>query len=307
MDTELLLLVAAGCVAVIIIALSAKLSGRKRESAKIAPQVPVQRDDNALFEQFKRLTAEQPNNPDLWLRWGKELVAAADAAKHPNMRLHRYNEACSCFQSATDIDPGRTVAWQSWGQSLYSLYKMQGCEDRLTLDNAHTKFQTAVRLAPADAALWQHWGEELYMAASHCQQPEQRHELQDLADAKFAKAVEINPELILEWKRWRSESADQRVTAQASVDLEAAAGSENSPASPSAASPDEDRQPALPWARGAATPVEASTWLTNSISPDNAPNGVSPGNGSSGSEPSAAGPKPDAPSLLPDPSRPDVG
>lgn len=307
MDTELLLLIAAGCVAVIVIALSAKLSGRKRESPKSVSPSPVQRDDNALFEQFKRLTAEQPNNPDLWLRWGKELVAAAGMAKHPNMRLHRYNEACSCFQSATDIDPGRTIAWQSWGQTLYALYKLQGCEDRLTLDNAHTKFQTASRLAPADAALWQHWGEELYMAASHCQQPEQRHELQDLADAKFAKAVELNPELILEWKRWRSENADQRLPAQAPVDPEAAVGSGDSPAAPAGAAPDEDRQPVLPWARGAGTPVEASAWLTDSAASGNAPGGSSPGNGSSGSAASAAVPKPEVLPLIPDPSRPDIG
>ena len=301
MDTGLLLLIAAGCVAVFVIALSVKLSGRKRESAKSAPSGPVQRDDNTLFEQFKRLAAEQPNNPDLWLRWGKELVAAAGAAKHPNMRLHRYNEACSCFQSATDIDPGRTIAWQNWGQTLYALYKMQGCEDRLTLDNAHTKFQTAARLAPADADLWQHWGEELYMAASHCQQPEQRHELQDLADAKFAKAVELNPELILEWKRWRSESANQRLAAQAPVDREAAAGSEDSPAAPAA--PDEGKPPVLPWARGAGTPVEASNWLTDSPSPDNAVNNASSG----GTSLSAAGSKPEALPLIPDPSRPDAG
>lgn len=302
MDTELLLLLAAGCIAVIIIALSAKLSGRKREIATSAPQSPAQRDDNTLFEQFKRLAAEQPNNPDLWLKWGKELSAAADAAKHPNMRLHRYNEACSCFQSATDLDPARTIAWQNWGQTLYALYKLQGCEDRLTLDNAHTKFQTAARLAPADAALWQHWGEDLYMAAAHCQQPEQRHELQDLADAKFAKAVELSPELILEWKRWRSESAGQRLTAQAPADFEAAAGSEDAPANPAGPAPDEDKQPVLSWARGAGTPVEASAWLTDTPSPDNAATNAS-GSMSSG----AAGAKPDALPLIPDPSRPAAG
>lgn len=291
MDTELLLLLAAGCVAVIIIALSAKLSGRKRESAKSAPQSPAQRDDNTLFEQFKRLAAEQPNNPDLWLKWGKELSAAADAAKHPNMRLHRYNEACSCFQSATDLDPARTIAWQNWGQTLYALYKLQGCEDRLTLDNAHTKFQTAARLAPADAALWQHWGEELYKAASLCQQPEQRHELQDLADAKFAKAVELNPEMILEWKRWRGEMGNQRLTAQAQDELEGTSPENTS--TPAGENPKENQPAALSWARGAAPPVEASAWLTN-----NAP----PGDVSSGND----GPDSGALPLIPDPSRPEA-
>lgn len=291
MDTELLLLVAAGCVAVMVIALSVKFSGRKRESAKTAPQNPAQREDNNLFEQFKRLAAEQPNNPDLWLKWGKELFAAAAAAKHPNMRLHRYNEACACFQSATDLDPGRTVAWQNWGQTLYALYKLQGCEDRLTLDNAHTKFQTAARLAPADAALWQHWGEELYMAASLCQQPEQRHELQDLAGAKFTKAVELNPEMILEWKRWRGEMGNQRLTAQAQEELEATAPENAS--TPAGEGPKENQPPVLSWARGAATSVEASAWLAN-----NAPAAdVSSGND---------GPDSGALPLIPDPSRPEA-
>ena len=292
MDTELLLLIAAGCMAVLVIAFSVKLSGRKRESAKSVPQSPAQRDDNNLFEQFKRMAAEQPNNPDLWLKWGKELSAAADAAKHPNMRLHRYNEACACFQSATDLDPGRTVAWQNWGQTLYSLYKLQGCEDRLTLDNAHTKFQTAARLAPADAALWQHWGEELYMAAALCQQPEQRHELQDLADAKFAKAVELNPEMILEWKRWRGEMGNQRPVAESQGELGDAAP-ENASA-PAGEDPKEDQASALPWARGAAAPVEAAAWLTNS--------GL-PGGASSSDD----GPDSGALPLIPDPSRPEAG
>ena len=275
MDTDLILLVGAGCLAAIIIALSAKLSGR-RKASKIASarREPGQREEGGLFEQFKRMAAEQPNNPDLWLKWGRELVGAGDAAKHPNMRLHRYNEACSCFQSATDLDPANTTTWRNWGQTLYALYKLQGCEDRLVLDNAHTKFQTASRLAPADAGLWQHWGEELYMAATQCQQPEQRHELQDLADAKFSRAVELNPELILEWKKWRGGSMQRLETQDAQgPDLTAAAG-----ASSAGASLDEADRPApvIPWARGAAQPVEASAWLTEDSAPADSGPGGSP-------------------------------
>lgn len=272
-DTDLILLIGAGCLAAIIIALSARLSGR-RKAAKAGParQGAVRRDEESLFEQFKRLAAEQPTNPELWLKWGRELVAAGDAARHPNMRLHRYNEACSCFQSATDLDPLNAAVWRNWGQTLYALYRLQGCEDRLLLDNAHTRFQTAARLTPADAALWQHWGDELYTAASQCPRAEQRHELQDLADAKFAKAVELNPELILEWKKWRG-SGLQRLETRTAPEPETAgtAAPEPSGQSLSEAALDEGGPPApsLPWAHGAARPVEASAWL-NRPGPANA-------------------------------------
>ena len=285
MDTDLILLVGAGCLAAIIIALSAKLSGR-RKASKIASarREPGQREEGGLFEQFKRMAAEQPNNPDLWLKWGRELVGAGDAAKHPNMRLHRYNEACSCFQSATDLDPANTTAWRNWGQTLYALYKLQGCDDRLVLDNAHTKFQTASRLAPADAALWQHWGEELYMAATQCPLPDQRHELQDLADAKFSRAVELSPELILEWKKWRGGSM-QRLEAQDGQGPDLAVAPETAGANPAGASPAEDERPApaIPWARGTGQPVEASAWLTQDSTP-------APGLGASGLEGSSTAP-----------------
>ena len=264
-------MISAGCVALFVIALSARLSGRRKKKPAPESQSSGPRDENNLFEQFKRLAAEQPNNPELWLKWGKELLTAANAAKHPNMRLHRYNEACSCFQSATDINPSFTAAWQTWGQTLYAIYRLQSCEGRLTVDNAHTKFQTAARLAPSDAALWQHWGEELYMTASQCLQPEHRLELQDLADAKFAKAIQINPELMLEWKKWRSDSGGSRFTSQALSSLsdqpEISAENAATAAPLEASAPAQQPEASIPWARGASTPQEPSAWLTQDASP----------------------------------------
>ena len=92
------------------------------------------------------------------------------------------------------------------------------------------------------------------------------------------------------------------MTAQAPADFEAAAGSEDAPANPAGPAPDEDKQPVLSWARGAGTPVEASAWLTDTPSPDNAATNAS-GSMSSG----AAGAKPDALPLIPDPRRPAAG
>ena len=263
MDTDLMLMVAAGCIALFFIALSAKFVGRRKKPKARSAQDSPGSEGNSLFEQFKRMAAEQPNNAQLWLKWGKELSTAASTAKHPNMRLHRYNEACSCFQSATEINPVLTVAWQSWGQTLYSIYRLQNCEGRLILDNAHTKFQTAVRLAPADAALWQHWGEELYLTASYSPSQEHKQELQDLADAKFAKAVQINPELILEWKKWRGEGGNHRFSEQDML-LAAKAAEKAVEADLADIAPADSQkpEPSLPWARGSSTPAEASAWLT---------------------------------------------
>lgn len=269
MDTDLMLMLAAGCIAVLFIAFSAKLVGRSKGKPKAGPsQNGASSDGNNLFEQFKRMAAEQPNNAELWLKWGKELSAAASTAKHPNMRLHRYNEACACFQSATGINPALTVAWQNWGQTLYSIYRLQSCEGRLLLDNAHTKFQTAIRLSPADSALWQHWGEELYLTASYCQSQEHKQELRDLADAKFAKAVQINPGLMLEWKKWRGEGDNSRFSEQDML-LAASAAEKSGQTGASAAAPEESQrpEPSLPWTRGSATPAEASAWLTQDASP----------------------------------------
>ncbi len=274
-DTDLMLMIAAGCIALFGIALSVKLSSRRKSASDPTSQSTGPRDENGMFAQFKRLAAEQPNNPELWFKWGKELSAAASTAKHPNMRQHRYNEACSCFQSATDISAGHTAAWQNWGQTLYSMYRMQGCEDRLTLDNAHTKFQTALRLAPADASLWQHWGEELYITASHCQQPEQRNELQDLADAKFNKAVQLNPELMLEWKKWRGEGGGQRFAAHSLSTPESSAetATESAGAHSFGSGPADSQQPevSVPWARGTSAPMEPSAWLTEDSASDTSP------------------------------------
>lgn len=262
MDTDLILMITAGCAALIIIAASARLTGRRKASVQPKAGEAGPRDDNNLFEQFKRFAAAEPNNPDLWLKWGKELSAVASTAKHPNMRLHRYNEACSCFQSATEINPNLIAAWESWGQTLYAIYRLQDCEGRLTLDNAHTKFQTAVRLAPADATVWQHWGEELYMTASYCQNAEQRQELQYLANSKFTKAVQLNPDLLQEWKKWGGSENDIQSSLKNSASgsgkatASGMAGGETLGNAPAAA------EVAAPWAHGTSTPQEASPWLT---------------------------------------------
>ena len=138
--------------------------------------------------------------------------------------------------------------------------------DRLTLDNAHTKFQTALRLAPSDAALWQHWGEELYITSSSCPQPEQRLELQDLADAKFAKAIQINPELVLEWKKWRGEGS-QRFAAQGISMPDETADLATAPLGAALAdSQQEEAEVVVPWARGTSAPMEPSAWLTQDSS-----------------------------------------
>ena len=231
MDIDLILLLGAGCLAALIIAICIKLAGRPKPPDSASAQTDPSQQDESQFEQFKHMAAEQPNNPTIWLAWGRELLAAGAAAKHPNMRLHRYNEACSCFQSATEIDSSSITAWQLWGHALYALYRHQDGEDRRLLDNGHTKFQTAVKLSPDDAALWQHWGEELYMVAQ-CLLPDQALELQDLADARFARAVELNPELILEWKKWKGGHL-QRMRSQDSPDPDP-----NAQAAPETAGPD---------------------------------------------------------------------
>ncbi|MDR2488808.1 MAG: hypothetical protein LBD42_04875 [Desulfovibrio sp.] len=276
MDIEITLMLAAACVAVFIITLSVKLSRNRKGTPKSVPNETPPHDDD-LFTQYKKLTAEQPMNPELWLKWGKALSAAASTAKHPNMRMHRYNEACTCFQRAAEINSGYITAWQNWGQTLYDLYKLQNNQDRLILDNAHTKFHVATRMAPADAALWRHWGEELYMAASYCQIQEQRQELQDLADAKFAKAVQLNPELMTEWKKWRGGSGAQDcITAFSSDSISPPlrtpyAATETNPPGENPANDAQPVEASLPWSNDPLTPVKASAWLTEGASPDSAP------------------------------------
>jgi tetratricopeptide (TPR) repeat protein len=274
-NLELTLIAVATLVAVIIIALSVKLSGRRQappRTRSVSQEPPQGADD--LFGHFKQLVAEQPNNPEIWLQWGKALSAAASTAKHPNMRKHRYTEACACFKSATEVNASFTPAWLNWGQTLFDLYKLKGCEEQLTLDNAQTKFQTASRLSPTDASLWKHWGDELYMAASYCNTTNQRQELTDLADAKFSRAVQLNPNLMPEWKKWRGESGSQPAGAQSSSgayppgSVQAPESIESGGSDALLASAQTSAAPQVPWAHGDAPRVEASSWLTDSSSAD---------------------------------------
>ena len=256
MDIEVMMMIGFGTMALFIIAISAKLATRKKN--KPAPAAAAA-EDGGDFSLFKRLTAEQPENPEIWLKWGNALATSANSAKHPNMRLHRYNEACSCFQTAVEKSPSYTTAWKNWGQTLYELYRLQDCSDRLILDNAHTKFQTAVRLTPNDAQLWQLWAEELFQTA-YAAQGDQKRELHDLGTSKLARAAEVNPNLPPPPALY-AEGETASLNAGSMSGMAAA-----SPAMDTAgATAAPEAEVALPWARGTSAPMEAAAWLTEGI------------------------------------------
>lgn len=190
LEIEYLLMVGAISIGLLYILFSASLKRRTRTVIiRQGTSGPV-----TEFEAYRRLTAEDPDNPDHWVKWGNALASSAPSAKNPDLKIHRYNEACSCFQRAVEIQPGYVQGWKNWGQTLYEIFRQQKSQDTSLLEQANSKYSHAVTIHPEDAQLWQHWGEELIMAA-YSSSGEQKRRLQEDGAAKLARAGELNPAL----------------------------------------------------------------------------------------------------------------
>ena len=160
---------------------------------KVVTQVPgakgaVAQDD---FAAYRKLAATEPDNPEHWLKWGNALSLSAPNAKNPDLVIHRYNEACACFQRAVDIAPDNSQAWKNWGQALFALYRFQNCEDPALLGQANQKYQNAALLSPNNALIWQQWGDELRQAA-HIAVGDLKTSLMEESISKSARGSELN-------------------------------------------------------------------------------------------------------------------
>lgn len=171
-----------------------------------------------IFAQYKAQEAQNPKDPEIQLKWGHALAARAGESKLPFKRIQLYKEAAERFRRATELAPSLAVTWKTLGQTLYILFRLEGCENRAVLANANAAYESAVRLGPANASLWQHWGEDLYMAAAYCKEEDKREELVALAKARYARAVALDPALMKDWRSWGASSAALEEIEAAAID-----------------------------------------------------------------------------------------
>ena len=161
-----------------------------------------------IFAQLREQAAKNPKDSGIELKWGHALAARAGEARNPALRLQAYKEAAEHFRRATELTPSMAVPWKNLGQTLFILFRLENCEDKVILDQAQVAYESAVRLSPLDPAMWQHWGEDLYMTAAYCTHEERKEELVSLAKVRYARAVALRPELMEDWKSWGGSNAD---------------------------------------------------------------------------------------------------
>lgn len=161
-----------------------------------------------IFAQLREQAAKNPKDSGIELKWGHALAARAGEARNPAMRLQAYKEAAEHFRRATELTPSLAVPWKNLGQTLFILFRLENCEDKVILGQAQVAYETAVRLSPLDASMWQHWGEDLYMTAAYCKQEDRKEELVSLAKVRYARAVALSPALMEDWKSWGGSNAD---------------------------------------------------------------------------------------------------
>ena len=192
MGFEVLLVVVFAIAGLGVVLFSA--AGKAKKSAQATTPTRVG-ETQPEFQQFKQKTAEEPQEPRHWLQWGHALVLSARKGGSLNMKLHRYNEACSCYRQAAELAPTFVPAWISWGITLYELFRVQKCSDIFLLEGGHNKFQTALDLSPRTAKLWVQWGTEL-KNLSAAVGSDQCKIILGMAEECFAKAAELDANVV---------------------------------------------------------------------------------------------------------------
>lgn len=188
MNVEYLIMLGAVVCGLVFILSSALFKRHARPVPGAAAKTSGAADE---FSTYRKLTATEPENAEHWLKWGNALSISAPGAKNPDLIIHRYNEACACFQRAVDLSPAKGQAWKNWGQTLFELYRMQNCEDQQLLHQANQKYQNAALLSPDNALIWQQWGDELRQSA-HIATGDLKNSLMEESIARIARGSELN-------------------------------------------------------------------------------------------------------------------
>ena len=189
MSMESLIMIAAVVCGVFYILLSATFKRHTRPVSSLPNSQSMSENDE--FSAYRKLTATEPENPEHWLKWGNALSVSAPSSKNPDLIIHRYNEACACFQRAIDLAPDHSQAWKNWGQTLFELYRFQNCADDALLGQATQKYQNAAMLSPSNALLWQQWSDELRQAACLAT-GDLKNSLMEECTARAARGSELN-------------------------------------------------------------------------------------------------------------------
>lgn len=121
-------------------------------------------------ESHRRLISKNPDDPDLWLEYGKFMN-----------KLKNYSGAENAFRKAIEINPKYNEAWIHLGFLLQSKLRRYGEAEQI--------FRNLIKADPEYYPAWTHLGILLH----------EKRERYDEAEQAFRKSIEINPEPRYAW------------------------------------------------------------------------------------------------------------